>query len=96
MWTTKCKIITHKTERITSVSLSVSPVSKALINKRVKIMSTKRQIQRQNAKVFYRYTFPTALMGTAGRSPRTIYHDLGGGDFGTYLSNSGTQKEGAS
>ena len=45
--------------------------------------------------VFNRYTFPTALMGTACR------HELftsiwGGRDFGTYLSNSGTQKGGAS
>ena len=39
-----------------SVSLSVSPVSKVLINKRVKKWSTKRQIQRQNAKFVFTVT----------------------------------------
>ena len=49
-WTNKCKILTQKAERITSVSHSVSPVSKALINKRATKTPTKRQIKRQNAK----------------------------------------------
>ena len=33
--TAKCKILTQKAERITSVALSASTVSKVLINKRV-------------------------------------------------------------
>ena len=76
-WTTKCKIVTQKAERITSVS----PVCKALINKRGKQMSTKRQIQRQNAKLFFTVTPFLLQKGygrPAGRSPRAIYPDLGG------------------
>jgi len=79
-WATKCKILTQKSERITSVSLGVSPVSKAIINKRVGKRPTKRQIQRKTQSLFHRYTFARALMVTAGRRKGLPYL---GGNFGT-------------
>ena len=58
-------------------------------------MSTKRQIQRQNTNVLYRYTISRALMvrptgRPAGR--HELFTPIWGGNFGTYISNSGTQK----
>ena len=90
-WTTKCKILTQKAERITSVSLSVSPVSKALISKRVKkgLLNAR---YRQTQFFFYRYTFSKALMVMVGRPAGAKVCAIWGGNFGNYLSNSGTQK----